>query len=196
MSAVAYSCGAIRRHGETINHDHDPAEWKLCRRLAGEAARLMDGVEVGMGSSAIDSFFAPFFVVANKMSETTIPSPVDEAAIRVAFGGCLHPNVRVLVEPLRARGEWWTRVREQLVDNDDAQEDDELMDEGQAELERWKQMIHWFRDHCEIRVPSVVLIDAEGRPRKGWTCCNFPCMILGATKAGSLVGVWGYRVDR
>src|SRR5262245_49755564 len=62
-AAVAYSCGAIRRRGEVIDHDHDPDEWRLCRRLADEAARVMAGVEVGMGS-ALESYFAPFFVVA------------------------------------------------------------------------------------------------------------------------------------
>jgi hypothetical protein len=147
-----------------------------------------------MGSSAIDSFFAPFFMVADKRSEK--PRVIDETAVRVAFGRCLHPNVRVVVESLKQRGQWWTQVREYLVDNDDALTDDELMEEGRAELGRWKAMIRWFQGRREIRTPSVVLIDAEGRPRKAWTCCNFPCLITGLTQAGSLIEIWGSRVYR
>jgi hypothetical protein len=153
----------------------------------------MAGVEVGMGSS-LESDFAPFFVVADKRSQ--VRRVLDEATVRGAFGGCLYPGVRVVVEPLEERGEWWTLVRESLVDNDDALEDDELMEEGRAELSRWREMIRWFRGRPGIRSASAVLIDAGGRRRKGWTCCNFPCLIVGLTGAGSLVGIWGARVDR
>jgi hypothetical protein len=38
--AVTYSCGAIVRTGDDVEHNHDPAELDLCRRLSAEAARF------------------------------------------------------------------------------------------------------------------------------------------------------------
>jgi hypothetical protein len=51
-SAVAYSCGKIAREGEKVEHNHDPGELELCMTLAEEAAKVMAGIEIGMGSEA------------------------------------------------------------------------------------------------------------------------------------------------
>ena len=75
----------------------------------------MAGVDVGMGSAGGDPF-EPFFMAASRGAP--IARVLDEATVRRAFGGTLYPGMNVLVEPLEARGGWWTAVREDLVDND------------------------------------------------------------------------------
>ncbi len=191
---VAYSCGAIGRQGDHIEHDHDPEELARCRRLSAEAAKVMEGVVVGMGSSGLDDYFAPFHVVACR-GKANAPRKLDEEAIRRAFGGTIYPGVEILVEPLEERGEWWTLVREYLVDNDDALEDDECLEEGEKELGRWREMVRWFRETKELHGASFVMMRAAVR-RRDWTCCDFPYLALGITRAGSLVGIWGHYVDR
>src|SRR4051812_23792271 len=62
--AVAYSCGALTVEGTEVSHDHDSEELKLCRRIASQAARQMEGTEVGMGSEG-SAYFSPFFIAAN-----------------------------------------------------------------------------------------------------------------------------------
>jgi hypothetical protein len=185
--AVARTCGAIGRLGESVDHDHDPGEWQLCRELAGEAVRLMDGVE------AIGSGFSPFFMVVDRGSER--PGPIDEATIRADFGGTLYPGLQIVVEPLAERGDWWTEVREYLVDNDDAEADDEDMADGLEELEKWRALIRWFGGQGEIQAASMVRMKGTRRPWRDWTCCNFPFLVIGRTRPGSLVGIWSTVVD-
>jgi hypothetical protein len=192
--AVAYSCGAIGRRGDVIEHDHDPEELARCRRLSAEAAKVMEGVVVGMGSSGLDDYFAPFYVAACRGAKA--PRKLDEEMIRRAFGGTIYPGVEILVEPLEERGEWWALVREYLVDNDDALEDEELLEEGEEELARWREMVRWFRDAKELHGASFVMMRAADWPRLDWICCDFPYLALGITQAGSLVGIWGRYVDR
>jgi hypothetical protein len=190
--AVAYSCGALAREGDRVEHDHDPAELALCRRVSAEAARVMDGVEVGMGSGGTD-YFAPFFVAANRGQ--VVPDVIDEAVVRRAFGGTLHPVVEVVVEPLEPRGEWWTQVREYLVDNDDAERFPEELPEFEAILERWVEMIEWFRGRPELHGCRFVMTrEREFPSRDGRVCLNFPYLALGITAEGSLVGIWGVVV--
>src|SRR5262245_49551077 len=62
--AVAYSCGRLAMPADKPAHRHDGKDLALCRRLATEAARVMKGTEVGMGSEGSD-YFAPFLVAAN-----------------------------------------------------------------------------------------------------------------------------------
>ncbi len=191
--AVAYSCGAIGRQGDVVEHDHDPEELAQCRRLSAQAAKLMEGVVVGMGSSGVNDFFAPFYVAACRGAKR--PSKLDEDWLRRAFGGTIYPGLKIRIEPLKERGEWWTMVREYLVENDDAMDDEEAYEEGKAELIRWQRMVQWFREEKDLHACSFVTMYAAER-RLDWTCCDFPYLALGITQAGSLVGIWGRYVDR
>ena len=186
--AVAYSCGALGRAGEVVSHEHDPAELDLCRRLSAEAARVMDGVQVGMGSESIDHF-APYFVAATLGAE--VSGAVDEGSIRRVFGGTIHPEAPIVVEPLEERGEWWRQVREDLVDNDDCEGDEEARAEGEAILDRWRAMVRWFRSRDEFHGTAFVMIGETGEGGPG---CDLLRLALGLTGSGSLVGICGHVV--
>jgi hypothetical protein len=192
IMAVAYTCGAIRRRGEPVEHHHDREEWSLCRRLSDEAAKVMGGVEVGMGSSR-EAYFSPFYMVAAERAE--VPEVLSVDLIRSAFGGTISPNALISIEPLEERGEWWTKVREYLVDNDDALQDPECMAEGKNEMNRWKAMVRWFRKQNELHEPSFVMVGRPDRANLGWCCIDFPYLAIGVTKSGSFVGIWGHYVD-
>jgi len=175
--AVAYSCGAVARSGETVKHEHDPGELDRCRRLSAEAARLMEGQDVGMGSESGDPF-RPFFVAANVGA--AVPAEVTDELIRRAFGGTIYPDAEVVVEPLREEGQWW----EQVVA--DAEDDAEL-------LRPWRALIAWFQGRKDLHGPAFVMIgeDPLGGDNGG---CVFPRLAVAITAAGSLVGIGGYVV--
>lgn len=190
--SVAYSCGAIRRSGETFEHDHDPVEWKVCRQLSDEAARVMKDVEVGMGSSSY-AFFNPFYLVASKGSK--VPVVLTEEFLRAAFGGTLYPGMSIVIEPLEKRGAWWTKVREYLVDNDDALKDKEEMADGKTTLKRWNAMVRWFGAQTGLHGSAFVMMEGSHLSKPDWCCIDFPYIALGITNAGSLVGIWGPYCD-
>jgi hypothetical protein len=153
----------------------------------------MEGVEVGMGSSG-EHYFAPFHIVAE--CGAAAPRSLSEPVVRAAFGGTISPRVGMVVEPLEERGRWWAQVREYLVENDDALGDEELMAEGQEELDRWSELVRWFRGRREFHGAGFVMMGPARWPTVGWSCCNFPYLAAGITEAGSLVGIWGNYVDR
>jgi hypothetical protein len=129
-SAIAYTCGATRRRVDPVRHRHEPDEWRRCRGPAERAAKPMEGVEVGMGSSG-EPYFAPVHCVAEPGA--AVPQSLSEPVVRAAFGGTISPRVGMVIGPLEERGQWWAKVRESLVENDDALEDDVPMAEGKAE---------------------------------------------------------------
>lgn len=154
----------------------------------------MDGVAVGMTSCG-DDRFAPFFVAATRGA--AVPAKVTEAVIRRAFGGALYPDpdMEVVVEPLEMQGEWWTKVLEYLVDNDDALTDPEAMAEGRRDLRRWVEMVEWF-GQSGLQGCSFVMMRERDFPSTGdWLCLDFPYLAVGITPAGSLVGIWGQVCD-
>src|SRR5437588_1763670 len=59
---VAYSCGRVARPGGPNEHDHDPEEIVLCRRVAVAAAAVCRGLVVNASEGR--SSFAPFFLTA------------------------------------------------------------------------------------------------------------------------------------
>lgn len=82
--AVVYNDGTIAREGDTVTHEIDDTELALCRRMSEEAALLMGGVDVGMGSEASDRFNG-FYVAAPAGAAT--PAALDATLIRARFGG-------------------------------------------------------------------------------------------------------------
>jgi hypothetical protein len=180
--AVAYSCGAIARQGAEFEHCHQPEELALCRRLSGEAARIMAGIDVGMGNEG-SCAFRPFFVAANIGHKA--PREVTEADLRRAFGGTIYPPTHIVIEPLRERGRWWASVLDWYGDNEDPEED----------LRPWRELIRWFHSCADLLAPSFVLIgDRPRKPEDEQPGCVFPRLALGITPAGSLVGTGGWTV--
>jgi hypothetical protein len=187
--AVVYGSGRIARKGETVRHAVDPAELALCRRLSAEAAQLMAGVEVGMGSESGDEFKG-FFVAAN--SDEPAPTKVTEELIRTTFGGTLFPPVNITVEPLTESGVWWSEVKE-----DGSESPPEY-------FQPWRKMMAWFRERpefvatCFVRIGDDKLWDLPPKslpPGTEVTGCVRPRLVLGLTRGGSLIGLFGYSVQ-
>jgi hypothetical protein len=171
IRTVAYSCGALCRAGDVLQHNHDPAELKRCSLLSAEVVRLMGGLELGMGSEG-GSCFHPFFIAANV--GVRVPTAVDPDLIRRAFGGTIYPLAQIIVEALEERGRWWQDVLDDCGGNETA-------------LARWRAMIRWFQQQPDFASTAFAMIgDAPlGGDNNG---CVFPRLALGLTKNGSLVG--------
>lgn len=182
---VAYSCGMLRRGEEPAVHNHDEAEFALCRRLADEAAGLMEGVEVGMWSESSD-YFAPFFIVASEGAPN--PQTLNANNIRTAFGGTIYPETEIVVEPLLEQGEWWTDVT-----IDCGAENGNITEEVTECLRPFRSLMQWFRSQSAFSATAFVEIgdspldDANG-------ASVFPRLVIGLTPAGSLAGIAGYVV--
>src|SRR5437899_2333986 len=67
--AGAYSCGRLAHPGGPNEHEHEPQEVALCRRLASEAGSACRGLEVNLSEGS--SVLAPFFITANR--QTPLP---------------------------------------------------------------------------------------------------------------------------
>ena len=176
---VVYTCGAMTREGTAIEHNHPTGEIALCQEISSQAATVMEGTEVGMGSEAAD-FFTPFFIAAIENAE--VPITFSELFIRKAMGGVINPKCRIWIEALEQRGEWWFEVCREY--NDYASNDRE------AFLIPWKKMITWFQN--ESRLHGIAFIRIGDEPTDGGGC--FPRIAAGITKAGSTVGIWGDTV--
>ena len=188
--AVVYGSGLISRAGDPVRHAVDPDELALCRRLAAEAAGIMFGVAVGMGSEAGDGFRG--FFIAGTAGETA-PSAIDESLIRSRFGGTIFPLATITVEPLAESGVWWSEV-----------EDDGAESEADYFVP-WRAMIQWFNGRPEFVSSAFVRIgDREAlwnSPHEEWpkgtdiTGCVLPRLAVGLTRGGSLVGLFGHSVQ-
>lgn len=183
---VVYSSGAIARAGSPTRRAVEADELALCRRLAAEAAEVMAGVDVGMGSDAGDPFRG--FFIAGTAGEPT-PTRIDEALIRSRFGGTIFPPATITVEALAEAGVWWGEVE---TDGSGG---------GPDYLMPWRGMIRWFREQPEFVDNAFVRIGDKQAlwdlPRQAWpegteiTGCILPRLALGLTPGGSLVGLFG-----
>jgi hypothetical protein len=189
-----YGSGRIARKADPVRHNVAPEELALCRRLAGEAEKLMSGVDVGMGSESADPLQA-FYIVANV--DDPVPDAIDETLIRSKFGGTIFPPATITVEPLTEGGTWWKEVEEDGADSSP---------EEYAEYRRpWRALIQWFAARPELKDTAFIRIgdnDAlddldpetcpEGTEMPGSV---LPRLAVGLTRSGSLVGLFGYSVQ-
>ncbi|WP_346289186.1 hypothetical protein [Sphaerothrix gracilis] len=170
---VAYSCGLLCRDGDETHHNHAVAELEKCRRLARQAASIMDGIAVGFGSESED-YFRPFLITASQ--EDQAPQAITADLIRSAFGGTIYPTAEVTVEPLQAEGQWWQQV------------------ENKAETQRaWQNLIAWFQNQADLQSAAFISIGSDPLSQYNGGCV-FPRLVLALTAAGSLVGICGYVV--
>ncbi len=187
---VVYYDGTITLAGNPAIHVVDDVELALCRSLSAEAAVLMAGVSVGMGSEA-DEAFQDFFVTAPVGSHCAVT--IDEALIRRCFGGVLFPPATITVEPFSEDTIWWGEVAEDGADSDPSY------------FEPWRAMVAWFRQQSAFRATAFVRVgDAqelgqlpeESYPR-GTVIpgCVLPRLALGLTPKGSLAGLFGHVVQ-
>ncbi len=171
---VVYNCGAYCQSGDVIPHDHNPVEFKLCQDLAAEAAEIMQGIYIGMGDES-DHELAPFYVVANQ--DHPIPTSITEQEIRSAFGGTIYPQARIDICPLQTgSSQWW----EYLSDPEYTEP---------ATQATWQKLIDWYQAQADLGNPVFVEINLFTEDGHENTGCVLPRLVLGLTKAGSLVGL-------
>jgi hypothetical protein len=180
---VVYSGGSIGREGETLKHNHDPAEMELCQKLAQEAAAIMDGQLIDLGDEG-EHGFSPFYVVANDGQDA--PELVNEAVIRSAFGGAIYPDAKITIEPLeKPRDLWMEKV--DLYGMDEYK--------GNA-IKYWEELTTWFRSQASLQNAVFVSVDTNDmvEDERGLDLCNGGCVLprlaVGLTNQGSLVGVF------
>jgi hypothetical protein len=172
---VAYSCGILAREGEAVVHAHDRDELKRCRRLAAEAAAIMQGVYIGWADES-DHLLGPFSIPAN--AGDTAPRRITEKVFRAALRGTVFPDAILTIEPFKKTSDWWKRVS---ALHPDLQEDP-----GEHErVAKWGRLFDWFRGHEELRAPAYVGFE---EPKEAFTAV-YPKFFLALTAAGSLVGL-------
>jgi hypothetical protein len=193
---IVYESGVIARRGAVVRHEVDPDELDRVRDIAGGAARMLAGVEVGMGSCGGPDPWHPFYVTANIGSIGSIGSSIDEPMIRDRFGGTIFPAATVRIEPLSEQTRFWS----DFADYHD--------DEGPAERGRvlgaMRGVMRWLAGHDALVDRAFVMIgeaeqlwsvpSAQYPPGTEMTGCVLPRLILGLTRAGSLTGVFGHTV--
>jgi hypothetical protein len=190
--AVVYGSGRIAPAGDVVSHAVNTDELDRCRRLSQEAAALMDGVNVDMGSESADPF-QPFFIAANV--DETVPTRIDESLIRAKFGDTIFPLATITVEPLEEQGTWWSEL---VTCGDEGEELEQY-------LAPWRTMMSWFHQQSELAQPVFVRIgDTESLwqiPKQDYpagtevTPCVLPRLVLALTRNGSLVGLFGFSVQ-
>jgi hypothetical protein len=171
---VVYDCGAYGQSGDTIPHHHNPVEFQLCQDLAAQAAEIMQGIYIGMGDEN-DHELAPFYVVANQ--DRPVPTSITEQEIRSAFGGTIYPQARIEICPLQAgSGQWWEYLS-----------DPEYTDP--AIQATWQKLIDWYQTQTNLSHPVFVEINLDTTDGHANNGCVLPRLVVGLTKAGSLVGL-------
>lgn len=180
---IVYSCGSIGRAGETLQHQHHPAEIELCQQLAQEAAFIMEGQFINLGDEG-EHGFSPFYVVANEGQE--ISALVTEEVIRSAFGGAIYPDAKITIASLAEQPkDWWLAC----VDSQG------MEDECDRAIKSWKSLAAWFESRgLHNAVYVAVDTDYDKEHARGIDLYNGGCVLprlaVGLTKQGSLVGIF------
>ncbi|BCM90016.1 hypothetical protein IAD21_01867 [Abditibacteriota bacterium] len=196
--AIVYGNGTIARVGEPVVFNADSDELDLCIRLANEAATIMEGEAVGMGSES-NAGFSAFWICANG---DEVPRHIDEHLIRARFGHTIFPQATIKIEPISVTADLLKRVRQEL---EEAEEDDPTSaPEYRQSIEKWQMLIKWFGKQAEFRESAWVAIGDEDElwklpkdqypPGTEMTPSVLPRLLLGLTYAGSLCGLFGFVV--
>ena len=186
---VIYADGTIARDGDPVKFAVDPEELELCRRLAKELAKVMQGVRIMGGAGECN--FQPFYNTAQ--AGAPVPERLDADLIRARFAGTIYAGAEIAVEPMSEESPWCKGIRD-LFDLDDEDE--------AAQFESWKEMIRWFQSQTGFVDCAYVRIgdNLEGNdeeptePDVEYYGVVMPRLAIGLTKSGSLAGVGGFVV--
>jgi hypothetical protein len=158
-------------------------------------------VNLSEGSSGL----IPFFITANR--HTPVPDRLTPEVVRAAFGGTIYPQAQIIVEALEVGNPGWVQIADSedgelhLVPGVESHYTREQLEElrkdtrsrWEERVNRWRSVLEWFRTRSELRGGAFVLIGEDRLSQTNFGCV-FPRLVLGVTKAGSLVGVCGYAV--
>jgi hypothetical protein len=178
---VIYGDGTIARRDEPVRFAVDAGELALCRRMAAEADAIAKGLMIAGGSGGNE--FRPFYNTASEGAP--VPPQIDAELIQARFAGTIFPQAEVAVEPMAEAGDWWAVV--------------EAVFKGDPDLERWKEMIRWFRSRSEFVDAAYIRIgdnlqNANGMPESPDVEAFgvvMPRLAVGLTHKGSLAGLAG-----
>lgn len=200
---VVYSNGTIARAGDDVSFAVDSDELDLCVRLANEAAALMEGEEVGMGSES-GAGFSAFWICANGEEKA---EHISENLIRARFGSTIFPPASIEIGPISEETDPFGLVFEGIAEmQEEAQEDGpEEAARYDESLEKWKTLVRWFASQPDFQDRAWVAIGDEAElqevpeeqypPGTEMTPCVLPRLMLGLTHGGSLCGLFGFVVQ-
>ena len=144
-----------------------------------ELGQKFGGMDIGMGTCAMDSWFRSFWLRYDGDER----DPLTEVDVHRAFGAAISPVAKVVVEPLvRGGGDWWLQV---LSDSKGAPNEAEL-------LQKWDDLMAWFDERVGTGAYFVRIDpeDGEDEEEGGAGFSERPrCAVVRV--AGSIVGVLG-----
>lgn len=195
--AVTYSCGAICREGDSLQHNHDLGEFDRCHRLSTEATNIMSAHHIHEGDEGNHKFL-PFYIVANEGVFT--PKLLNEETVRSAFGGTIYPFAEVSIEPLHS----WVRKKEKefedYLEDNEYPEGNEEWDYEYNYVASWRNLTNWFNQQENLKDSAFISIDInafayKNDPQRNTQDCHnggcvFPRLAVALTTTGSLVGIF------
>ena len=162
--------------------------------LVKQLGTAFGGMEIGMGTCALDSWFQSFWLRApnnendndndrtastssKKSGKRNTNIPLTATEIRNAFGNAINLDAVITVAPfIRGGGEWWTQVLEDCAGSEN---------EGQM-LQKWDELIDWFSDN--IGTAYFVSVDPGQEMLMGFSE-RLRCVVARTPRA--LIGVLG-----
>lgn len=196
---IVYSNGTIARASESVTFSVDSNELDLCVRLAHEAAKIMEGEEVGLGSESSAGFSA-FWICTNTES---IATKINEPLVRTYFGDTIFPPATIEIEPTTENSPTFSYIREGAEEL--SEDDPENTDDYETTVNKWRRLFQWFNEQTDFQDTAYISI---GDTRELWylprdkyppgtemTPCVLPHLVLGLTQNGSMCGLFGFIVQ-
>lgn len=165
LDTVATPTGIVRLNASSLKHDPPAGELAHCRRLAGELVKALGRLEPHGGDHPTP--FLPFYLVRGKRDP--LPDHLTSEVVRAAFRGTIYPETPIQVHPINP---------------------DFPVQYG----DEWTAFARWAARQAELAEVSYVDV-GYGSAQEPNYAAVFPRLVLGLTKAGSLVGACGSIVQ-
>jgi hypothetical protein len=168
LNTVATATGIVKLHSSRAKHEPPKGELARCRKLAAEVVTQLNGLLPFGGDSPQP--FRPFYLVIGANAKA--PKKLTGEVIRTAFRGTIYPDTPIDLKEI-ANPDF-------LADRDNDR--------------RWAKFVKWAQSQKSLQQLSYVCIGYDTCQEPN-LCAVFPRLILGVTKAGSLVGACGTIVQ-
>jgi len=165
LATVATPTGTVHQFGEELTHKPPAGELAHCRTVAAAVSEALKNLEPFGGDRPTP--FRPFYLVIGKDEKP--PTKLTPEVVQAGFRGTLFPDTPIRVTPFT----------------------DERFKQDEPE---WAGFIAWAKQQKELRELSYVVVGWDGSCEPNLAAV-FPRLVLGLTKAGSLVGACGTIVQ-
>ncbi len=166
LATVATPTGIIRLNTARPEHEPPRGEVARCRRLAAELVGALGGLMPFGGDSPTP--FRPFYLVAGKGDR--VPEHFTPEVVRAAFRGTIFPDTPIEVRPVT---------------------DPEF---AARQGDKWAGLAAWAAGQTDLAQVAYVEIGYDTCQEPNYAAV-FPRLVLGLTRAGSLVGACGSIVQ-